>query len=158
MSRDSVCPLKAKVTEYGDNLVSPCQNVFQSTRLKQRVKIPQSLPVRSGLCVSVAGVRQLHFLKMTLNFAIYQNVLDHFLIFYIEDKFEDGDFVFQKDLASTHPAKSNIKRFKKNDIQVLDWPANSPDARPIKKLSGIIKRKLRKFFLTNLQELQVTIL
>ena len=77
--------------------------------------------IRPGLgCVLVAGVGQLCFLKAIVNAAVYQDVLDHFLIPYIEDKFEDGDFVLQQDLASPHSAKSIIKRFKKKDIQVLD--------------------------------------
>ena len=55
------------------------------------MKFPQSVLVWG--CISVAEVDQLYFLKTTVYAAVYQDILDHFLIPYIEDKFEDGDFV-----------------------------------------------------------------
>ena len=146
MSRDSVgCRVWRQPCEY-----------FQSTCLKRSVTFPQSVLVWGY--VSAAGVGRLCFLRTTVNTVAYQDVLDHFLIPYTEDKFEDGDFVFQQDHASPHSARSTIKWLKKKDIQVFDWPVNSPDARPIENLWGIIKRKLRTFFPTNLQELKVVTL
>jgi hypothetical protein len=40
-----------------------------------------------------------------------------------------------------------------SDIQVLDWPANSPDINPIENLWGLLKMKLDKVGVSSKQEL-----
>ena len=100
-SRDSVCPLETKVAEYGDNLA----NVFRASASKHEVPI-----VHPGLeCVSAAGVGHLCILKTTANAPVYQDVLDHFLIPYIENKFENGQV----------PARSRFTIFSQINHQVV---------------------------------------
>ncbi len=43
----------------------------------------------------------------------------------------DADFIFQQDLAPAHTAKGTKSWFNDHDVGVLDWPANSPDLKPI---------------------------
>ena len=57
--------------------------------------------------------------------------------------FPEGDGLFQQDLAPCHTSKAVSGVFKKNNIQVLDWPGNSPDLNPIENLWSIIKTRLR---------------
>ncbi len=55
----------------------------------------------------------------------------------------DADFIFQQDLAPTHTAKVTNSWFNDHGVTVLNWPANSPDLKPIDNLWGFVKRKMR---------------
>ena len=60
-----------------------------------------------------------------------------------DEPYGDSDFIFQQDLAPAHPTKITKTWFKDRGINVLDWPANSPDLNPIENLWVIAKRKMR---------------
>ena len=45
--------------------------------------------------MSTTGVGKICLLKRSINTAVSQDVLDHFLILYIEDKLEDNEFIAQ---------------------------------------------------------------
>ncbi len=89
------------------------------------------------------GVGPLCFLKSTVNAAIYQEILEHFMLPSADQLFKDADFIFQQDLAPAHTAKGTKTWFNDHGVTVLDWPANSPDLNPIENLWGIVKRKMR---------------
>ncbi len=59
--------------------------------------------------MSSAGVSPLCFLKSTVNAAIYQDILEHFMLPSADKLYGDADFIFQT---------------------VLDCPTNSPDLNP----------------------------
>ncbi len=70
------------------------------------------------------------FLKSTVNAAIYQEILEHFMLPSADKLYEDADFIFQQDLAPAHTAKGTKSWFNDHDITVLAWPVNSPDLNP----------------------------
>ncbi len=108
--------------------------------LKSSVNFPQSLMVWGAM--SSAGVGPLCFLRSTVNAAIYQEVLEHFMLPAADQLYGDADFIFQQDLAPAHSAKATSTWFKDHGIPVLSWPANSPDLIPIENLWGEgVKRK-----------------
>ncbi len=109
--------------------------------LKSSVKFPQSVMIWAAM--SSAGVGPLCFLKSTVNAAIYQEILKHFLLPSADKLYGDADYIFQQDLAPAHTAKGTKSWFNDHGVTVLDWPANSHDLNPIENLWGIVKRKMR---------------
>ncbi|KAL0199227.1 hypothetical protein M9458_007767, partial [Cirrhinus mrigala] len=112
----------------------------KSSCLKSSVKFPQSVMVWGAM--SSAGVGPLSFIKSTVNAAVYQEILEHFMLPAADKLFGDDDFIFQQDLAPAHKAKTTSTWFNSHGITVLDWPANSTDLNPIENLWGIVKRKM----------------
>ncbi len=100
--------------------------------LKSSVKFPQSVMISAAM--SSAGVGPLCFLKSTVNAAVYQEILEHFMLPSADKLYGDADFIFQQDLAPAHTAKGTKSWFNDHGVTVLDWPANSPDLNPIENL------------------------
>ncbi len=100
--------------------------------LKSSVKFPQSVMICAAM--SSAGVGPLCFLKSTVNAAVYQDILEHFMLPPADKLYGDADFIFQQDLAPVHTAKGTKSWFNDHGVTVLDWPANSPDLKPIENL------------------------
>ncbi len=107
--------------------------------------------------MSSAGVGPLCFLKSTVNAAIYQEILEHFMLPSADKLYGDADFIFQQDLAPAHTAKGTKSWFNDHGVTVLDWPANSPDLIPIENLWGIVKRKMRDTRPNNADDLKAAI-
>ncbi|KAL0147489.1 hypothetical protein M9458_057204 [Cirrhinus mrigala] len=121
--------------------------------LRSSVKFPQSVMVWGAM--SSAG--PLCFLRSKVNAAVYQDVLEHFMLPAADQLYGDADFIFQQDLAPAHTAKATSTWFKDHGIPILNWPANSPDLNPIENLWGIVKRKMLYARPNNAEELKATI-
>ncbi len=80
--------------------------------------------------------------KTNVTAPVYQYILEHFMLPSADQLFKDADFIFQQDLAPAHTAKSTKSWLNDHDVDVLDWPANSPDLN-IENLRSIVKRKMR---------------
>ncbi len=93
-----------------------------SSCLKSSVKFPKSVMIWAAM--SSAGVGPLCFLKSTVNAAIYQDILEHFMLPSADKLYGDADFIFQQDLAPAHTAKGSKSWFNDHGVTVLDWPAN----------------------------------
>ncbi len=123
--------------------------------LKSGVKFSQSVMIWAA--VTSAGVGPLCFLKSTVNAAIYQDILEHFMLPSADKLYGDADFIFQQDLAPAHTAKGTRSWFNDHGVTVLDWPANSPDLNSIENLCGIVKRKMRDTRPNNADDLKAAI-
>ncbi len=123
--------------------------------LKSSVKFSQSVMIWAAM--SSSGVGPLYFLKSTVNAAIYQDILEHFMLPSADKLYGDADFIFQQDLAPAHTAKGTKSWFNDHGVTVLDWPANSPDLNPIENLWSTIKRKMRDTRPNNADDLKAAI-
>ncbi len=70
--------------------------------------------------MSSAGVGPLCFLRSKVNTAVYQEVLEHFMLPAADQLYGDADFSFQQDLAPAHSAKATSTWFKDHGIPVLN--------------------------------------
>ncbi len=74
------------------------------------------------------------FLKSTVNAAIYQEMLEYFMLPSADRLYGDADFFFQLDLAPAHTAKGTKSWFNDHGVTVLDCPGNSPDLNSIENI------------------------
>ncbi len=80
--------------------------------LKSSVKFPKSVMIWGA--VTSAGVGPLCFIKSKVNAAVYQEILEHFMLPSADKLYGDADFLFQQDFSTCQQCQ--------NHFQVLCWP------------------------------------
>ena len=79
-------------------------------------------------CISNCGHGEMCQIVGNMNAALYVQILKDHLLGSIEQfQFVTSEIIFQQDNDSKHKFKLAKTFFSSNDIQVLDWPAQSPD-------------------------------
>ncbi len=66
--------------------------------LKSSVKFPKSVMIWGA--VTSAGVGPLWFIKSKVNAAVYQEILEHFMLPSADKLYGDADFIFQQDFST----------------------------------------------------------
>ena len=95
-------------------------------------------------CFPVKGPGRLITIEGVMNSDKYKATLQSHLLPVLERDFDNGDCIFQQDLASCHTPKKMRTFFEEKDVTILNWPGNSPNLNPIGNLWAIIKRRIEK--------------
>ena len=109
-------------------------------------------------CMSYNGIGFFKLFDGRLNSEAYIEILGDHLLPSIDLLRESQHVIFQQDNAPCHTAKKVKAWFDENKINVMPWPANSPDLNCIENLWSWLDRELSKVQICNLDQLKSEII
>jgi len=107
-------------------------------------------------CFSYYGPGKIYFIDGIMDAPRYVSILSSCLPPSLESM-GLTKFIFQQDNDSKHTASVTKRFFSNRSIEVLPWPAMSPDMNPIENLWDYVKQRVAESEPKNIRELKVAI-
>ena len=82
-------------------------------------------------CFSAKSVGKISAIDSKMNVQKYKQILQENFMSSVESLELPSDYVFQQDNDPKHTAKSTKKWSSENDVNILQWPSQSPNLNPI---------------------------
>ena len=99
--------------------------------------------------MTAKGVDPLVFYDGRMYSRSYISIIKPVLLSYIKNNFKAYDkYCFVQDNPPCHNSRFTVNWFNKHTVNILKWPATSPDLNPIENLRDIIDKKLTNYYLT----------
>ena len=105
-------------------------------------------------CFSVAGTGRLVRIEGKMNRAKCREILGENMLQSTQDLRMGQRFIFQQDNAPKHTVKTMQERLQDKSLNVLEWPSQSPDLKPIEHLWRHLKIAMQQRSPSNLTELE----
>lgn len=140
---------------YSDGKVNVWRKIGERYQIKNCVPSVKhgGIGVMVWGCIGYEGVGKLTIIDGTIDSVKYTRILSSYLDESIEGLNISGDPIFQQDNAPCHTSKYTREFFEFNNIDVMQWPAQSPDLNPIENLWSYVEKELRKVVIKNKSQL-----
>lgn len=102
-------------------------------------------------CFSANGLGPLHRIQGIMDKWSYKNILEQIMLPYAEWEMPLR-WTFQQDNDPKHTSKVVKTWFLQNNINVMQWPPQSPDLNPIENLWSIVKQRIDRNNVKNADE------
>jgi transposase len=97
-------------------------------------------------CMTAKGVGYACRINGTMNAQLYVDIIRNVFVRSLElNGLDVGNIIFQQDNDSKHTSHLARKWFQDNKVELLDWPAQSPDLNPMEHIWCQLKSQLAKY-------------